>query len=75
MDFTALNCAYNDVFMAETSHLRMAQSIAISTYASLMAARAEADPYLMASPWYLHIKFDLHNDPHWQGNGCKTFFR
>ena len=75
MDFTARNHAYNDVFMAETSDLHMAQSIAISTYASLMAARVEADPNPTASPWYAHIKFDLHNDPHWQGNGCKTFFR
>ena len=75
MNFAALNRAYNDVFMAETSHLCMAQSVAISTYVSLMAMRAEADPYLTTSPWYPHIEFDLHNDPHWQGNGCKTFFR
>ena len=50
MDFAALNRAYNDVFMAETSRLHMARSIAIAAYASLMAARAEADPYPMASP-------------------------
>ena len=69
MDFAALNRAYNDVFMAETSRLHMARSIAIAAYASLMAARVEADPYLMASPWYLHIEFNLHNDPCRQGNG------
>ena len=75
MNFATLNHAYNDVFMTETSDLHMARSITISTYASLMATRAEADPYPMASPWYPHIKFDLHNDPCWQENGCKMFFR
>ena len=44
MDFATLNRAYNDVFMAETSHLRMAQSVAIAAYVSLMAMRVEADP-------------------------------
>ena len=75
MDFTTLNHAYNDIFMAEMSHLHMARSVAIAAYMSLMAARAEADPYPTASPWYLRIEFGLHNDPCWQGNGCKTFFR
>ena len=50
-------------------------SRALDAYMFWAEARAHAPAKLMASPWYDHVVFDLHNDPKFKGNGCKFYFR